>query len=103
MLNFIRDGVFVGKMFAMLTLVTVIRAYIDSDDIISIRFDFFKSALTEQVDQDPYFSDLFKTFKVQRISLDGDKLKQLECTNFIDMSHTVEYRQNELFKDRRPD
>lgn len=92
MFKFIRNGVFMGKLFAMLALVTVIKAYIDSDDIISIRFDFFKSALSEQVDQDPYFSDLFKTFKVQRILIEGDKYKQLECTSFVDQSHTVEYR-----------
>lgn len=78
MLNYVRNNVFVGKMFAILALVAVIKAYIDSENSVYIRFDFFKQkAAVETADSevDPYFSELFKTYKTQRILLDGDKYK----------------------------
>ena len=70
------------KTVALLTLlISAIYAYIDSDDIISIKLDFYKvfsrdsagtTGLTTTDGEDPYFSDLFKTFKVQRMVLEGD-------------------------------
>ena len=100
MFNYVRNNVFVGKMVAILTFIIVIKAYIDSDNSVYIRFDFFNKKTAGEGEVDPYFSELFKTYKTQRILLDGDNYKQLECTNFVDISHTVEYRQNELFKHR---
>ena len=86
MLTQLVQNIHLRKTVALLTLlVSAIYAYIDSDDIISIKLDFYKvfqkdgsgfgGGNTPSDGDDPYFSDLFKTFKVQRMMLDGDKHK----------------------------